>query len=82
MFKLNLRLKNTFAFIIIIALILVAGFRDGTGTDTNSYKMIWQAISPLDQLLTDGREVYVYLEPGFFLSVIFCVAFLSPTRYF
>ena len=41
--------------LFVIALVLIAGFRDGTGTDTRTYEAMWRGISPLHQVLTGER---------------------------
>lgn len=63
---------NFLAFLFVVLLVLIAGLRDGTGTDTNTYVSIWRNIVSLDQALMLGYTDRDYLEPGFrfFVSIL------------
>ena len=71
-FKKSLRYSNTFAFLYIILLIVVASIREGVGTDFNTYRFIWNNTLPLNTAIIAKTTGVEYLEPGFryFLSTI------------
>lgn len=70
--KNNYHSLNYIAFIFVILLILVAGLRDGTGTDTKTYTYIWNSILPFNEYSILGYNGMEYLEPGFriFISIL------------
>lgn len=65
-----------------VALILLAGIRDGVGTDFSTYRDIWYGIPRLDTLLMDGSS-YNYLEPGFvYFSAFIKILSKDPAAFF
>jgi hypothetical protein len=73
---------NAISLLFVLLLIFLAGFRDGTGTDTATYASIWRNILPLDQVLIYGYTGRDYLEPGFRYLVSFLKLFTESSVVF